>query len=110
MIDKLVQALESEASWVELYGITGELVVPGITLTDDEIGSGLRQVMEVSSYHVLACSAEHKLTNCLDTEPKAFRCVIRRVEGHRHPCGRPTDTCAFLYVFVRMGSEAKETP
>ncbi|PIL24147.1 hypothetical protein GSI_13900 [Ganoderma sinense ZZ0214-1] len=46
MIDKLVQALELEASWVELYGITGELVVPGITPTDDEVGSGLRQVME----------------------------------------------------------------
>ncbi|KAI1794522.1 trafficking protein particle complex subunit 10 [Ganoderma leucocontextum] len=46
MIDKLVQALEVDASWVELYGVTGELVVPGITPTDDEIGSGLCQVME----------------------------------------------------------------
>ena len=48
MIDKLVQALEAEASWVELYGVTGELVVPGITPVDDEIGSGLHEVMEVS--------------------------------------------------------------
>ena len=50
MIDKLVQALEADASWVELYGVTGELVVHGITQTDDEIGSGLCEVMEVGIF------------------------------------------------------------
>ena len=54
MIDKLVQALETEASWVELYGVTGELVVPGITPTDGKIGSGLREVIEVSLH--VACA------------------------------------------------------
>ena len=28
LIDKLIQALESDAAWVQLYGLTGELVVP----------------------------------------------------------------------------------
>ncbi|TBU35808.1 trafficking protein particle complex subunit 10 [Dichomitus squalens] len=46
LTDKLVQALETNASWVELYGVTGELAVPGVTLTEDEFGAGLRQVME----------------------------------------------------------------
>ena len=32
-IGKLIDALESDAGWVELYGITGELIVPS---TDDE--------------------------------------------------------------------------
>ena len=47
LTDKLVQALETDASWVELYGVTGELAVPGITPSEDEFGAGLRQVMEV---------------------------------------------------------------
>ncbi len=48
MIDKLVQALETDASWVELYGVTGELVVPGVLTDDDELGAGLRRVLAVS--------------------------------------------------------------
>ncbi|KAI8998488.1 trafficking protein particle complex subunit 10 [Trametes punicea] len=49
MVDKLVQALETDASWVELYGVTGELVVPGVTPADDLVGSGLRRVLQVLS-------------------------------------------------------------
>ncbi|TFK86916.1 hypothetical protein K466DRAFT_586827 [Polyporus arcularius HHB13444] len=45
MIDKLVQALETDASWVELYGVTGELVVPGVPTGDDELGAGLKRVL-----------------------------------------------------------------
>ncbi|KAI0724064.1 trafficking protein particle complex subunit 10 [Cerioporus squamosus] len=45
LIDKLVQALETDASWVELYGVTGELVVPGVSLGDDELGAGLTRAL-----------------------------------------------------------------
>ncbi|PSR94078.1 hypothetical protein PHLCEN_2v4506 [Hermanssonia centrifuga] len=44
---KLVQALESEASWVELYGITGELIVPGLSSEDDVFDGALTRAMEV---------------------------------------------------------------
>ncbi|KAI0665103.1 trafficking protein particle complex subunit 10 [Cubamyces menziesii] len=47
MVDKLVQALETDASWVELYGVTGELVVPGVAPGDDDLGTGLRRVLEI---------------------------------------------------------------
>ncbi|KAI0636805.1 trafficking protein particle complex subunit 10 [Trametes polyzona] len=47
LVDKLVQALETNASWVELYGVTGELSVPGIQPGDDEMGSGLDRVLEI---------------------------------------------------------------
>lgn len=49
LVDKLVQALESDAGWVELYGITGELIVPDLLLRagDSEIGSVLGRVKEV---------------------------------------------------------------
>lgn len=57
MIDKLVQALEADASWVELYGVTGELVVPGITQTEGEMGSGLREVMEVGHFFMRSLEA-----------------------------------------------------
>lgn len=52
LVERLVQALETDASWVELYGVTGELV-PAITPGDDELGSGLRRVLEVC-YAMLA--------------------------------------------------------
>ncbi|EIW60047.1 uncharacterized protein TRAVEDRAFT_164477 [Trametes versicolor FP-101664 SS1] len=47
IVDKLVQALETTASWVELYGVTGELTVPGVTPGDDDMGAGLRRVIEI---------------------------------------------------------------
>ncbi len=52
LVEQLVQALETDASWVELYGVTGELV-PAITPGDDELGNGLRRVLEVC-YAMLA--------------------------------------------------------
>ena len=36
LISKLVQALEHDATWVELYGITGELKVPKVFDDDHE--------------------------------------------------------------------------
>ncbi|KAI0647217.1 trafficking protein particle complex subunit 10 [Trametes meyenii] len=47
IVDKLVQALETDASWVELYGVTGELAVPGVNPGDGEVGVGLRHVLEI---------------------------------------------------------------
>ncbi|CDO72874.1 hypothetical protein BN946_scf185002.g59 [Trametes cinnabarina] len=47
LIDVLVKALETDASWVELYGVTGELVVPGVKIADDDLGAGLRRALEV---------------------------------------------------------------
>lgn len=28
LVNKLINALESDAAWVDMYGITGELIVP----------------------------------------------------------------------------------
>ncbi|KAI0327179.1 hypothetical protein GY45DRAFT_1328000 [Cubamyces sp. BRFM 1775] len=47
MIDTLVQALETDASWVELYGVTGELVVPGVVPEENDKGAALRRVLEI---------------------------------------------------------------
>lgn len=49
IMDMLVQALEKDASWVTLYEITGELVIPGLTAEEDEIGGVLKVIKEVSS-------------------------------------------------------------
>ncbi|CAA7265369.1 unnamed protein product [Cyclocybe aegerita] len=38
LVSKLIDALESDAAWVELYGITGELVVPDIHKETGEVG------------------------------------------------------------------------
>ncbi len=58
---KLVQALESEASWVELYGITGEIIVPGLSIEDDVFDGALTRAMEVkfSAFPVRFSANEH---------------------------------------------------
>lgn len=47
LIAHMIQALESDANWVELYGITGELKVPA---SDDDatLNKVLTRIREVS--------------------------------------------------------------
>lgn len=42
LVSKLVEALELDADWVELYGLSGELIVPG----DIEIMGQLEEPLE----------------------------------------------------------------
>jgi hypothetical protein len=48
LVGKLVDALESDAGWVELYGITGELIVPNIHEEQSEIGKLLKKARQVN--------------------------------------------------------------
>lgn len=45
----LIESLEKDASWVELYGITGELHVPNIQEEEGELKEALHRVKEVRS-------------------------------------------------------------
>ena len=47
LVSKLVHALEGDASWVELYGITGELVVPELSHPGEELNEALKRTVEV---------------------------------------------------------------
>lgn len=47
IVDALVQALEKDASWVSLYEITGELVIPAVQIGDDDVGRALTEVKKV---------------------------------------------------------------
>ena len=53
LVGKLVDALESDAGWVELYGITGELIVPNIHEELGEIGELLKKAKQVNIYHIV---------------------------------------------------------
>lgn len=88
MIDKLVQALETDASWVELYGVTGELVVPRVAASDDELGAGLKRVLEVSRCLVMSRSL---LTGLTVAQHEAFAAHLRRMEGDPNPSRCPAD-------------------
>ena len=60
IVDKLVQALETDAAWVGLYGVTGELVATKVKMDADKLVSGLQRAMEVrSSYSFCRCSADN---------------------------------------------------
>jgi hypothetical protein len=47
LVNHLVEALGSDASWVELYGVTGELIVPEMP-QDSDFGERLNAVKAVS--------------------------------------------------------------
>jgi len=53
LVGKLVDALESDATWVGLYGITGELIVPDIHKEQGEIGELLKKARQVNN---IVCS------------------------------------------------------
>ena len=53
LVGKLVDALESDAGWVELYGITGELIVPNIHEEQGEIGELLKTARQVNINHIV---------------------------------------------------------
>ena len=48
LTDKLVEALSKSADWIELYGVTGELVVPENLSEDAELAAAFAQLKEVS--------------------------------------------------------------
>lgn len=48
LVDTLVDALESDAKWVELYAITGELIVPDIHEEQGELGELLKKAKQVN--------------------------------------------------------------
>lgn len=48
LVNKLINVLERDAAWVDLYGITGELVVPEIQDNDPQLKATLDRVRKVS--------------------------------------------------------------
>lgn len=47
VVSKLIGALESDAAWVDMYGVTGELIVPDVFKEDDVIGELLKESQKV---------------------------------------------------------------
>jgi trafficking protein particle complex subunit 10 len=56
LIAHMIQALESDSNWVELYGITGELKVPASDndATPKEVQNRIREVGCLSTARVIA--------------------------------------------------------
>ncbi|KAF8968386.1 trafficking protein particle complex subunit 10 [Flammula alnicola] len=51
LVGKLIDALESDAAWVDMYGITGELAVPHIAKEDGEVGDLLKEARKRLANH-----------------------------------------------------------
>ena len=47
LIDRLVEALSKSADWIELYGVTGELIVPENLSEDGELAAAFARLKEV---------------------------------------------------------------
>jgi len=58
LVSKLIDALESDAAWVDMYGITGELVVPSSLKEEGEIGDLLNKARKRLAEHRHPNSAE----------------------------------------------------
>lgn len=48
IVNKLIEALETSVTWVDLFGVTGELVVPG--QAEDELKEPFELVKEVHAF------------------------------------------------------------
>ena len=75
IVEKLVQALETDAAWVELYGVTGELVPAKVKMGDGKLGLGQRQVMEVGLI-IRTTMQSSLLTVLADLEPETIARVL----------------------------------
>jgi hypothetical protein len=84
LVGKLIDALESDAGWVELYGITGELIVPITQDKDDEIGELLEKVKKVRiTDDCLISMFNHNLEI---GRPQASKSSCRKVERDSNTC------------------------
>jgi hypothetical protein len=54
LVDELLRVLENDASWVELYGITGELIIPAVDERPGERGECLDLVKRVLSPYMIS--------------------------------------------------------
>lgn len=49
LVNHIIEALGNDASWVELYGVTGELLIPEMP-QDSDFGEKLKAAKEVSQF------------------------------------------------------------
>lgn len=47
IVERLVQALSSDSSWVELYVTTGELIIPKVVSDDEKLDEASLRAIEV---------------------------------------------------------------
>ena len=78
-MNKLIEALETSANWVDLFGVTGELIVPGQT-EEDELKEPLELVKEV---HALISHCSICILTCTLTR----LCALKVVAIHQTPHG-----------------------
>lgn len=84
LVDRLVQALEGEASWVQHYEATGELNIPRVDPADDDLDESLLQITEVNS---MMCNVNFVLMmSCVVGFTAQSRSTneLRRVAGDCH--------------------------
>ena len=94
MVTKLVKALENDASWVELYELTGELVVP--VLDNDNSDVFLESVRKVN---FLDTFNESPLTPAIDfRERPKFSWARRHMEGHENSGRYTADPCVHRFT------------
>ncbi|KZT11270.1 uncharacterized protein LAESUDRAFT_809238 [Laetiporus sulphureus 93-53] len=93
LVDKLIEALSGDANWIELYGLTGELLVPNIPDEEEAVLSRLKEILgggkysatlfgewrniiipvDVPQIHILAAAQLRVLANPFFTEPTSGR-------------------------------------
>lgn len=65
LVSKLVEALEQDANWVEMYGITGELNVPGPADQEEGTGELLGKIKKVRVIRNLMSPTDAIVSSCM---------------------------------------------
>jgi len=98
---KLIDALESDAGWVEIYGITGELIVPDTHEADVGIQELLLKAKKVAKLHY-----QFMLDNIIIAVSRSQTPTSssRKLEGNSDSNGCPFDECEFTPCFRLLAS------
>lgn len=62
LVSKLIQMLEMDASWVEIYGISGELHIPQSPASDDALREPIETVQKVWTFELFVERINHRAT------------------------------------------------
>ncbi|KAK7467047.1 hypothetical protein VKT23_004109 [Stygiomarasmius scandens] len=111
---KLIEMLESDASWVEIYGISGELNVPGVIDVPEELRGPIEEVKKSLQRHQHPDSPQgpwHEIKIPVDvpsmTIVAAAHVELRTSTAHLY-AGQPISALLSIHTNFHWGSNAND--
>ncbi|PFH52452.1 hypothetical protein AMATHDRAFT_74243 [Amanita thiersii Skay4041] len=116
MIDQLIAALEKDANWVELYELTGELIVPGgNNKEEDKALQKVKKVLATRKHPSEPEGSWREMRIPVDIpqmEIIASTCISLKTDPDKPGlyAGQPVPACVSIHTSFHWGSNQDEDP